>query len=506
MIDSINIPKIVKSQSTGNENTVVQAFSQNYWTRILPVQNSPFVWNAPVYNIEGATRNYYQIDYNGLSTDINNGKNITLVFTANTESISGLTMLNHKLYKIDFEDYVKAKNDINGSAFTQTILDNITNPIYTFSEVASGTTGVASLISGGRYTFTFPTKIKPTGQFTVDLFKDKSQYFVDSEFVFPASINTTIGDIVIYNNQNTEPTTQILDYYRNDYVLLTSNLGTHIIEGNTPFSGLSVTGAFFTYIVPPNKPNLYVSNGNSEIAVRDTLNTFAPTFNFSNVEDGDYYKLQVTYDPIDYQFQNTSVATFVINKQEGDAEFVRTFATPLTPGREFLYRIGNVKEVENIFGVKQGTVVYSDYVYAVTATDGRYVLSGTAYQDVISDATVLAGVTFELRGYYGSATVRKTIDIRNLNSLVDEVDSVIGSSQNSGAVLTTTSDANGNYSFGRIDGGSYVLTVIPPTSLAGAYYTNSYVININQDTDWDVLLTIIWGNRQITFSDPFVFV
>jgi hypothetical protein len=504
MINSINIPKTIKSQSTGNQETVAQAFSQNYWVKSDSVKRIIDSWETPVYTLEGATRNFYSIDYNGLSTDINNGKNITFVFTANTESISGITTLNHKMYKIDYKDFIEAKKDISSTAFTQTIINNLNSPFYVFSDYATGSTGIASSISAGRYTFNFPNEVKPENQFTISVFKDKSQYFIDSEFVFPMSINKSIGDFYILSSSSKTGIVQTLDYYKNNYQLLTSNLGTHIITGNTPFSGFSVQGAFFTYMIPPNKPNLYVSNGNGQIAVQGLLTTFSPTFNFSNVEDGDYYQLQVTYDVTDYLFEDSSVATFQISKQEGDAEFVRTFAVPLTPRKQFLYRIGNVKEIENIFGVKQSTVVYTDYVFAETASDGKFILSGTAYQNYIDPINILAGVTFELRGAGSSSTIRKKIDLKNTSISISQQDQIIGNVSN--VLLSTTSDVDGNYSFGRIDGGTYYLTVIPPSSLSSGLDTRTYIISINSDTDFDVVLSAIWGSTSITFdNDQYLF-
>lgn len=505
MINSDNIPKIIKSQSTGSETTAAQAFSQNYWVKIDDVQRVISTWNTPVYTLEGATRNYYSIDYNSLSTDINNGKNIVFVFSANTESISGITIFNHKMYRIDYSDYMQAKNDITSTAFTETIIQNLSNPFYTFVDYATGSTGIASVISAGRYTYNFPKEVKPENQFTIDVFKDKSQYFIDSEFLFPMDVNLTIGDIYALTSSTESGIIQVLDYYKNSYQLLTSNLGTHEITGNTVFSGLNVSGAFFTYMIPPNKPNLRVSNGNSEIAVEGTLSTFSPTFNFNGVDDGDYYQLQVTYDIVDYLFESSNVATFRIPKQDGDAEFVRTFSTPLTPRAQFLYRIGNVKEIENIFGVKQSTVIYSDYVFAETASDGKFILSGTTYlgNSSISGYTTIAGVSFELRGVGSSSVIRKKIDVKNTDISISQQDELIGGVGN--VLLTTTSDANGNYSFGRIDGGTYYLTVIPPASLLGSYATNTYTISLNSDTDFDVYLSIIWGSTNVTFSDPYIF-
>ena len=125
MITSRYIPKTTKSQSTGSETTAAQAFSQNHWPKIKDGETSVRIWYNPVYTLEGETRNYYAIDYNGLSTNVNNGKNITFVFSANTESITGITTFNHKMYRIQYEDYIKAKNDLTSSAFTQTLLNNL---------------------------------------------------------------------------------------------------------------------------------------------------------------------------------------------------------------------------------------------------------------------------------------------------------------------------------------------------------------------------------------------
>ena len=178
---------------------------------------------------------------------------------------------------------------------------------------------------------------------------------------------------------------------------------------------------------------------------------------------------------------------------------------PLTPNKQFLYRIGNVKEIENIFGVKQSTIVYSDYVSAETASDGKYIFSGTAYQGYIDSSRVLSGVSFELRGVHSNATVRKKIDIKNPNVLISQQDDILGTGQNSGVLLTSISNANGDYTFGRIDGGTYVLTVIPPVSLNGSVDTKSYNINISSDTDFDVVLSILWSSTSVRFYDPYTF-
>lgn len=515
MIDSVNIPKIIKSQSTGTADSVAQAFSQNYFARIGSTQKGYFAFEYPVYNIDGATYKYYEQSLNAISYNINNGKTYSLTFTSNTESISGLTILNHEIYKIEYEDFKNASIDNSGSAFTENVLNSLANPLIIFTDYCSGGTGVAASMVGNKYTYTFPTRVKPEGNYTIELFKDKSQYFIDSKFIFPRLNNRNIGDIIALTGE-TETTVQLVDYYKTEYSFISSSLGSHIITGNTPFSGLTVNGAFFTYFVPPQKPNLNVGGGRKLNPVSGNLSTFSPTWNFNNVDDGDLYRLQVTYDITDYTFNDSSKVDFFINKQNGGPEFVRTYSTPLTPNKDFLYRIGNTKEITNIFGVRQSITTWTDYVQATTANDGKFVLSGSTYLGRIDDgiltsggtitgATTISGVTLELIGLYSNSSVDLFVDTKSNRTIFQEVNSSLGISTNSQIVSSVVSDANGNYDFGRIDGGTYTIRIIPPLEYANAYDTSTRIINISQDTDFDVVLSILWGSTSVTFADPWIF-
>lgn len=524
MINSIYIPKIIKTQTTGNVDSVAQAFSQNRHVRISPQSTSVFAFENPVFNIEGASRNYYEQNLQAISYNLNNGKEYTIHFTGNTFSLSGLTTLHHELYRVTYEDFTAAQLDNTSTAFTQSIASSVSEPIVTFIDSTSGSTGVFNNLLSSRYSFVFPTQIKPTGGYTIDLFKDKSQYFIHPKFVFPKSINNTLGQIQTISGDTSGSTTivTLLEYPIESYEYLEASLPDHTITGATPFSGLTIRGAFFTYFIPPKRPNLEVGGGDGSNPVVGRQSTFSPTYNFNNVDDGDYYRLQVTYNITDYTFTDNTKVDFSINKQDGDAEFVRTYSTPLTPNKEFLYRIGNTKEIINLFGVKQSITTWSNYVQAETANDGRFSLSGVCYRNyvyattytadtfgnltLISGGTELSGVTLELIGISSNSSVDLSVDSKVDSRIFTPVNSVLGTNTTSqGITYTTTSGPNGAFDFGRVEGGTYTLRIPPPVEYTNAYSIQTQTISITDDTDLEIVLGIIWGNNIIDFSFPTTF-
>jgi hypothetical protein len=119
--------------------------------------------------------------------------------------------------------------------------------------------------------------------------------------------------------------------------------------------------------------------------------TFTPTFNFSNVEDGDRFVLQVTYDMTDTGFTNTSaysgVTDYFREKTENSLEQTvdtitqgvvgsertvslktRRINAPIRSNSLFLYRIGNVKSIMSIFDVEQTTINFSSYYTGATGS------------------------------------------------------------------------------------------------------------------------------------------
>ena len=65
---------------------------------------------------------------------------------------------------------------------------------------------------------------------------------------------------------------------------------------------------------------------------------------------------------------------------------------------------------------------------------------------------------------------------------------------------TATSDVDGIFDFGRVNGGTYILTVVPPADYINVFPTQSMVINISSDLNIDILLGIIWGNTSIDYT------
>lgn len=369
------------SQTTGDNNTSSQVLTQNtlgYFNKTS--LGSYFTYLYPTYSIEGASFNYYEKDYNSISYDISNGKIYTLFFSG--ESIfsvsghTGTTRISHDLYRLESSANTIYINDPNNLDVDPEF--NFGTPLISISEQVSAIT-----ISNSAYTYSFPTLYKDVGSFTNNVFNDKDQFMLDTVFYFEENNDLTLGDAYyIDTNNNNLPTRLFLEPSATTFY--NSNLGSVEITGNTPYSGTTVKGAFFTYFVPPKKPNLNVSGGRQLIAVEGVQNNLSPVFNFANVDDGDFYYLQVNYDTADTPFSGTEIYTYTINKQVGDAEFVRTFSTPLKANDDFIYRIGNTKEILNIFGNKQGITTWSDTISASIVATGQFRFSGHTWRNFIS--------------------------------------------------------------------------------------------------------------------------
>lgn len=391
------------SQTTGDNDSASQVLLQNtigYDNAIT--FGSFFTYLYPTYTIEGATFDYYGRDYNSISYDITNGKSYTLFFSGeSTSSIlnyTGSSLISHDLYKIPYSQYqfsnsfqtiVDAETVQNSAGFN--LDDYIQTPLFSVSESVSALT-----ISNSAYTYSFPTLYKDVGNYTKNVFNDKDQFFLDTVIYFEESNDLTLGDAYYFDTVNFVPVRKFLEPSATTFY--NSNKGNFTITGDTPYSGAQVSGAFFTYFVPPKKPNLYVSGGRSLIAVEGVQSNLSPVFNFANVDDGDLYQLQVNYDSADTPFSGSDIFTYTINKQAGDAEFVRVFSTPLRANDEFIYRIGNTKEIINIFGNRQTITTWSDSINASVVATGNFRFSGHTWRNFI-------GTTYDGFYYISGMTV-----------------------------------------------------------------------------------------------------
>lgn len=512
--------QIITSRTSGSGNSASQVFLSNNLANIKDTITSPFYFDAPVYTLNGATFNYYMQTTDGISASLNNIKSFTFLISANTNSLSGTTKMRHDIYRIDYNTFTAftitnfpltsttvnpfslpsglTSNTIttispnSASAVTEasvTLAQSLAKPFYTVFEEVSGST----FLVGTAHTMTLPQKVKPDGLYTQDLFVDKAQYFIDSTFVFEQPVNQTLGDVQMYSGN------QVVQLYNMPYssstYVQTANKS-HVITGGT-FSGVSISGASFTYFVPPKKADIFVVDGSP--AVQGSLNTFAPIFAFKNVEDGDYYKVEVTYNTGDTSFTGETT-TFKFEAQPGNAEYVRAVAAAVTPNSEFLYRIGNTKEIINLFTVKQNVTTWSEFTYAKAANDGTFLVSGHTWLNKISGSPVSNAII--------SLTVETTISAVDLGSdalsnpdVTSEVTNPLGGG--AGSVIAVASDNNGYFTFGKINGGQYTITAQHPDAFNFPPQTIS--IYITTETNLDFVFSLLWGNTSIDFQQPYTF-
>nr|QBM02836.1 hypothetical protein [uncultured archaeon] len=486
----MSIEKFTTSKTSGSGDSISQVFVSNTIASSKQVvATSPFNFDVPVYTFStgnnGATFNFYTQNTDGISASLNSIKNFTFNFSANTNSLSGTTRMKHDIYRIDYDTFTSTVPEIVLTAFTTTnIYSALTQPIYTVFEDTSGSTFVVN----SAHTLTISQKIKPTGQYTQDLFVDKAQYFIDSTFVFDKSIDQTLGAVEMYSGSQI---VQLYDMPISANTILQTSNNIHTITGGT-FSGVSISGATFTFFTPPKKADIFVINGAP--AVQGILNTFCPIMSFKNTEDGDSYKIAVTYNTGDTTFTGTTT-TFNINPQPGNAEHIRTAAIVINPNSEFLYKIGNVKEIINLFGIKQNVTTWSEFVYAKASNDGTFEISGHSWINSINGMPLI-GATITITVQSSLSSVDLGSDAVDDSSITSEITTPLGGAL--GTITTVTSDVNGYFTFGKMNGGQYTI-VATPNNVNFSPITVSMFISA--DVNLDFVFSVLWGSTLINFSD-----
>lgn len=518
------IQKTITSSTAGSGNSSSQVFISNTISTLADTVTSPFYFEVPVYTLgtNSGTFDYYMQTTDGISASLNNIKSFSFLISANTSSLSGTTKMKHDIYRIDYEVFTAFTsspiflsatsasssvlpsgsttalilNPNSSTAVTQaavTLLNSINQPFYTTIEDVSGTT----FLIGSAHTLTLPQKVKPAGLYTQDLFVDKAQYFIDSTFLFEQPVDQTLGDVEQYSGGQI---VQLYDMPFSSSTFVQTANRTHTITGST-FAGTKISGATFTFFTPPKKPDIFVLDGHP--TVEGVLNTFSPIFSFRGVEDGDRYSVQVNYNTGDTGFtgQTTQFRFFA---QNGNAEYIRTVSAALTPNSDFIYRIGNVKEIINLFSVKQNVTTWSEFTYAKSSSDGTFEVSGNTWLNRINGSPIVnAIVTMTVLTTNSSVDLGSdTLTDKNVTS---QVVSPLGGGF--GTVLTTVSDINGFFTFGRINGGLYTVTAQHPDPIN---FPNQTVnVFVSSDTTLSFIFSLLWGNETIDFSDnppgPFVF-
>lgn len=523
----MSLPERIRYFTTiGDNDSEMQAFYNNYWAESYGGRIPIFYQDIPTYTTIGGTLDYY--GQNPLSVFTNLSRPfIRYKFTGSTSAITSITKVVHRIYKIDYAtfknfqinqptinvereitskdalskadslyvqknreklgsnpqiDFVRAYNHPLTEEDAKLLQPLLSNPYKVY-------TGSTSGITTNIYDF-YPSQYsKKLGEFKEELFEDKAQYFIETEFGFEIDKGLDYESYYEYvDGQLTEsPWDNTVDFITTDPI--------HKIQVGD-FKGLNVRGAYFTYFTVPDKPKIEYP------IVEGTLTTFAPEFFWSEGEGADEYLIQISYNTGDTNFSGT-IFNYPISKTEQnrhfaesriklpDTEFssnkaIRSASIPLKgKSSAFLYRIGNVKYIENIFGVRQFVVTFSDTKSARTQSEAIRtfvrVQSDSPYTETIAEYTIPESLIDEsplseyvLSGYVSGSTVTgATMQLVYPNS----------------AFVTTTTDLTGYFEFGQLEEGNYALT----TNYRG--YAQDYRnIYMSADTSLLIELQIRWDN------------
>ena len=528
------IEDTIIQRTVGNSESTSQYFYKNAIVKPKFPKTLPFEYKIPTFNPSGASFDFYSQNIHAISTNFNNKKILRFNWLNGTSSLSGTNIWRQEIYRLPYDIYEQFLNSTGDTQidFLNQINSFVNEPLITIDLPASSVTTI-----NGFYDFEIPEIVKPTNSFAEQLFLDKSQYFIDSKLIFNRTINNTIGDFIFptpFDGEEIIPPLDIENQYvgLNDEGFVTSitasTLGQfkevisqgksfQIEQGvNELVTGLTINGAYFVYFVVPQKPNLDVLNG--QPSTQGMLDTFSPIFNFNTVDDGDYYRLQINYDINDVSFSGNQRAVFFIDKQPGDPEFIRSFSTPLNPAQDFIYRIGNTKEIINIFDVKQNVTTWSKIVSANTANDGTYNVSGYVYQTYYQDGTpidpllggipVISSATVNFFVVTNTSAVDLGADVPTDSSILGEVTQSLGGGV--GSSFSAITDVNGYYQISNVPGGYNQITVTSPISISGnpIFSSATQLVDITQDVGKNFNLTIYWGFSGITFAEfenyPFI--
>jgi len=460
-----NFIRQITQKTTGRENSFTQVFYTNNFCDSMSYKNNFFSFNLPIYYTIGGTYNYYGQDPNSIYTDVLK-PTILFNFTANTSSFGSGTTLIHDFYKIPYNS--------TGTTPYSSMTSYVANSIYAL------TTQTTNILNN-KFNLSLPDFVQGKNGYNFKMYEDRCQYFIDTNIYFKGTNGNDYDQF--YTISKSGKTITSLDY--NPSINGNTNNKRQNIQGGI-YSGISFVGLFFSYFVLPNRPN------NESTFVNGQLNTFSPTFFYSNVEDGDSEVLQINYAVSDTGFTGT-LYNYPIEKNDvnkniltitvsgiSTTKIVRNFSTVLTPGKEFLYRIGNKKELTNIFGIKQSVTMYSSYLSARTSDDSISGSTGTGTETPYSGNTGTTKFTLNGIVYGGNLASGATIQLTYPNS----------------SYVTTSTNNFGNFNFIDLDSGIYTLT----TSYRG-FKTKTQNINISGNTNININMELIWGNSIDTWGD-----
>ena len=537
-------------ETTGNNNNVAQSFKQNIFFDSKNTNDNPFIFNTPMYTTLGGTKDYYGQNPLAIFTNLVDPF-IRFTFTANTFSLSGDTVIQHDIYRVDWDLFNSIQNGykskisefsgienfstetieeidgVTGEIKTKTIRrslienrgqtnsfrqssnipvdgdnkqiinptiqdlqDRLLTPILTITASTSG-------ITSSTYDLVISQFIKNINfsKYKTELFQDKSQYIIDTNYIFKKNINSGLTDYLTIEDGSI-----VSKEYETLNTGITSNPIKTVNSGQ--FSGVSfVGGEFFSYIKVPDKPVLEYPSPTGQ------TNTFTPEIFWTNGESADEYLIQVTYNTGDTAFTET-VFSYVVPKldeykeeavskiKSTDTEFsttktIRKYQVSLKSNSCLLYRVGNVKFIKNMFDVKQSVITFSEnnsmctqsepiVTYVLTENDSPFTPNVSGFTAPPSLGPESPVGEFILSGVVSGSTVTgATIQLIYPNS----------------NFVTTTTDSVGNFAFIELEPGSYTMN----TTYRGYLY-DSRVISLTGNTDMLLEIQILWDNNYDTFA------
>lgn len=400
--------------TSGTKTSITQAFYNNDFISPEEAQVQYYSMEIPTIVVTAGTKNYYGQD--PLSIVTNSGKPVLRVqFLTGATNVSAtgvgiiqvLTKLRYDVYELYNKDQITQNTEIDSSGARGNNGERLANAVTQKNRLAGGgntvrvpeslygqglTQGDKNYIQSfldtptyqkidkslsftggsGNFDIYLPENMKVFGSLQEPFFEDKAQYFFDIYFSFDTKLDNTnvtnyytIQDGIITESA---PPTQI--------ALNTKSGMTTINQG--PFSGVNVSGYYFTYFVTPDKPDFVFP------IPPDILSSTTVDIYWNNGETADQYLVQVCYDTGNTMFEEQlnysgdvysyevpkneqTIARFQSSSEKKTIEsVVRTFKFNVNQTNvPFIYRVGNVKTLKNIFGVQQQVCTFSDTYMSV---------------------------------------------------------------------------------------------------------------------------------------------
>ncbi len=533
------IYKEIRSITSGSRSTVSQVFYNNTFSisdyGVIP----PYVFQVPQYITYGGTPNYYDQDASSIFTNVGNPP-LRFIFTAYTFSLSGSAFFVHELYKLSYDVHklysdnqitnkpsfvnktdTEAESDLRSGTKNKVVenQDKIKaggNPIPLpekfygqpltpndkatiqkyFDTPISIITGSTTAITGVFYDIDLKQFVTSVGSYKQEALTDKSQYFLKTKLVFNMDLNRDYVDQYTIDSGGTITTTAW-----NDIFTAQTIPENHTITAET-YNGLNVAGHFFTYFVVPDQPVMEYPITQGEIS------TFTPEFRWSNSDKADSCVVQICYDVYNTGFTGNSIVDYHVEKTEDNVQVLQnvtytsdsqasttknvyTTQIPIQSNTEFIYRIGNSKEIIDVFDVRRAVVAYSTPYTAQTLSNS---LSGSVLIEIDSPGS----------GDPVVPMVPPSLDYENTFRVYELTGTISGSTISGGTVnlmtpigstLTSFVSTGGTYSFSGLVPGSYSIT-----AYYRGYLVETFNFNITGNTTYSYRIANTWGNAYDTWN------